>query len=95
MQTILQRFIRGDVISTEMVEIDALGRQIGSIVVVNAPVSPELRVALDANDLVTTTAQDDVIATAISAKQSDPYAVVELVADLIPAISVIEVANDK
>ena len=59
MHTIHQSFIRGDIHHVEMAERDELGRQVGGFVVVDLPVSPALRAAIDADYAAAIAAQDE------------------------------------
>lgn len=83
MHTVHQSFIRGDVHHVEMSERDELGRQVGGFVVVDLPVSPALRAAIDADYAAAIAAQDQTIteAKAEIAAGRKPKA---LVADLKP-----------
>ena len=79
---IIQRFIRGAVISTEMVEVDELGRQVGGVIAVEATMSDALKAAIAATDAAAITGQTDVIESAKDAVEADPNAKPTLVADL-------------
>lgn len=83
-QRLIQCFVRGDILSVELAEVDELGRQIGGTVVVEAEVSSDLRSALDAQVQAAQDAQTTVIADAKDAKQQNPNAAVVVVADLKP-----------
>lgn len=79
---IIQTFIRGDVISREIAEVDELGRQVGAIAIVEATVATALAAELAKGDEDCLAAQDVVIEAAKDAKRDNPDAVVVLVADL-------------
>lgn len=61
---IIQTIIRADTVFIEMIELDELGRTVGGVVTIQAPVSADLQTALDTIVTDAVAAQEQVIAQA-------------------------------
>jgi hypothetical protein len=78
-------FIRGDIYSTEIVDVDILGRQIGNAIIVEQVLSASEKVVIAALHVRALSGQEAVISDATAVKLADPNAEVILVADLKPS----------